>query len=231
MTAPTAPGAPDPQHEDDAPDDAGFTLVELMVAITMFLTLLALVLGGTITVSRALKDTRQFTTINEQSRVAIERLTRELRQASEITAVTIPATADGEVAMTFGVDFNGNQNLDAVAADPEILTYRYLPATDQLTLTANDASGTAVTQPILSDDVTAFSLDYRSSLWQYDTNGDGITRWSEIDATTGVGNKNGVLDAPELAKIDLVSITLTVLKGEHRQTYQTEVGLRNQAQS
>jgi type II secretory pathway pseudopilin PulG len=220
-----------PDVAEVAEDDAGFTLVELMVAITIFMTILALALAGTVTVSRALNDTRQFTTINEQSRVAMERITRELRQASEIVAVTIPSTVDGEVAVTFGVDFNGNQVLDTVAADPEVLTYRYEPATDRLTLTANDAAGDAITQPILSDDVSAFALDYRSSLWQYDSNGDGITRWSEIDATTGVGNKNGVLDAPELAKIDLVAITLTVLKGVHRQTYQTEVGLRNQAQS
>lgn len=211
--------------------DAGFTLAEMMVAVAIFMTLLVLVLSGTITVSRALKDTRALTSINEQARVALERMTRELRQASKITAVTIPTTPAGEVAMTFGVDFNGNQNLDVVAADPEVLTYRYRPAAEQITLTANDASGTAVTRPILSDDVTAFVLDYRSSLWQYDSNGDGITRWTEIDATTGVGNKNGVLDAPELVKIDLVAITLTVLDGVHRQTYQTEVGLRNQAQS
>ncbi|WP_148611635.1 PulJ/GspJ family protein [Nocardioides rubriscoriae] len=221
------------QRERRSPtrDDAGFTLAEMMVAISIFLTLLVLVLSGTITVSRALKDTRQFTAINEQARVATERLTRELRQASEILAVSIPSTTDGPAMMTFGVDFNGNRRLDDVAADPEVLTYRYDPTDDQLTLTANDAAGDAVTQPILSDDVTGFTLDYRSSLWQYDTNADGITSWTEIDATTGVGNKNGVLDAPELAKIDLVVISLTVLKGTHRQTYQTEVGLRNQAQS
>lgn len=217
-------------------DDAGFTLAELMVAISIFLTLLVLVVSGTITVSRALKDTRQFTAINEQARVATERLTRELRQASEIIAVTIPTTTDGAAALTFGVDFNGNRNLDAVAADPEVLTYRYDPTDDQLTLTANDAAGDAVTQPILSDDVTGFSLDYRSSLWQYDGNKDGVkdgvTTWREIDATPGVGNNNGLLDdADELAKIDLVVVSLTVLKGTHRQTYQTEVGLRNQAQS
>lgn len=213
------------------PVDAGFTLAELMVAITIFMTLLVLVLSGTITVSRALRDSRQFTSINEQARVAVERLTRELRQAREIIAVTIPSTPAGEVALRFGVDFNGNQNIDTVAADPEVLTYRYHPDTDRLTLTANDAAGDSVTQPILSDDVTAFELDYRSSRYEYDRNHDGVTRWDEIDATAGVGNQNGVLDAPELARIDLVSITLTMLEGTHRQTYQTEVGLRNQAQS
>ncbi|WP_139977533.1 PilW family protein [Nocardioides litoris] len=227
---PVTPDRPD-QPGADEPEDAGFTLVELIVATGIFLTLLVLVIAGSLTVSRALGDTRALTAINEQARVATERMVRELRQASEITAVTIPATSAGEVAMTFGVDFNGNRNLDVATADPEVLTYRYLPDVDRLTLTANDAAGNAVTQPILADDVTAFSLDYRSSLWQYDANGDGTTRWTEIDATPGVGNRNGVLDAPELAKIDLVTVTLTVLDGKHQQTYQTEVGLRNQAQS
>ena len=79
--------------------------------------------------------------------------------------------------------------------------------------------------------MTAFKLEYRSSLWQYDQNGDGITDWAEIDATPSVGNQNGRLDDPEIDKIDSVAITLSVMEGQHRQTYQTQVGLRNRAQS
>jgi hypothetical protein len=59
---------------------------------------------------------------------------------------------------------------------------------------------------------------------------DGITDWTELDSSA-IGNRNGVLDAPELAKIDLMAVTLSVLEGSHRQTYQTQVGLRNQAQN
>jgi prepilin-type N-terminal cleavage/methylation domain-containing protein len=217
--------------ELEVEQDAGFTLVELMVAIGIFLLLTTMVLSSVVSISKASTDVRQFTNINEQARIAVERLTRELRQAQEIRAVILPAAVGGDTSLTFGVDFNGNGAVDDVVADPEVLTYRYDAAHQRLTLTANDETGTAITRPILSEEVSAFSLDFRSSLWQYDSNGDGVTDWTELDAASGVGNNNHVLDAPELAKLDLVVITLSVLEGTHRQTYQTQVSLRNNAQS
>jgi prepilin-type N-terminal cleavage/methylation domain-containing protein len=218
-------------EEQEAERDAGFTLVELMVAIGIFLVLTTMVLSSVLSISNASTAVRQFTNINEQARIAVERLTRELRQAQEIRAVILPAAVGGDTSLTFGVDFNGNGGVDDVVADPEVLTYRYDAAHQRLTLTANDETGTAITRPILSEEVSAFSLDFRSSLWQYDSNGDGVTDWTELDAAPGVGNNNHVLDAPELAKLDLVVITLSVLEGPHRQTYQTQVSLRNNAQS
>lgn len=211
--------------------DGGYTLVELLTAIAIFMILIVIVMGTVISVSRAATTAKQFTSMNEQARIATERLTREMRQATEIRGATLPAAPGGDTSVTFGVDFNGNGVIESAVADPEIITYRYDASAQQLTLTANDESGTAVTRPILSDEVTAFTLDFRSSLWQYDSNGDGITTWQELDATPNIGNGNGVLDAPELKRIDLVAITLTVMDGPHKQTYQTQVGLRNQSQN
>ena len=217
--------------EEDERADGGFTLVEVLVAMGLFIMLMSIIMLMVTSASRATQDTRQFTNINEQARIATERLTRELRQAAEIRAVSLPTAPGGDLALTFGVDFNGNQVIDNVAADPEVLTYRYDASDEQLTLTANDELGNAVTRPILSEEVSAFDIQFRSSQWQYDANADGITDWTELDAAVGVGNQNHVLDAPELARIDLVWITLGVLEGTHRQTYQTQVSLRNQAQS
>lgn len=225
QAAPTGDGA-HPTGGDAGSD--GFTLVEMLVAMGMFTMLGVMVLTTVLSISRATGDTRQFTNINEQARIATERLTREARQASEVRGARLPATPGGDTEVTFGVDFNGNQVIDLATADPEVLTYRYDAANDRLTLTANDEYGNAVTRPILSDDVTGFALEFRSSLWQYDSNADGVTDWSELDAASGVGNTNGVLDAPELSRIDLLAVTLTVMEGQHQQTYATQVGLRNQ---
>lgn len=211
--------------------EAGFTLIEVLVATVIFIALLVMVMTAVVTISRATANARELTRINQQARVAMERMTRELRQASAILSAVLPATTGGSTSLTLGVDFNGNGVLDDVTADPEVLTYRYDAAADQLTLTANDEEGNSVTRPILASDVTGLTLTFRSSLWQYDTNRDGRTDWTELDAAAGVGNQNGVLDDPELAKIDLVAITLTVSEGSHTQTYQTQVTLRNQAQS
>lgn len=211
--------------------DEGFTLIEILVATGLFLMLIGIVMTTVVSINRATSNSKQLTNMNEQARIATERLSREMRQATEIRDAQLPSTTGGDTAVTFGVDFNGNNVIEAATLDPEIITYRYDASAQQLTLTANDENGTAVTRPILSDEVTAFEFGFRSSLWQYDANADGITTWQELDTAVGVGNQNGVLDAPELRRIDLVAVTLTVMDGEHAQTYQTQVGLRNQSQN
>jgi len=106
------------RSDDARTADEGFTLVEMLVAMGLFIMLMSMIMLMVTSASRATQDTRQFTNINEQARLAVERLTRELRQASEIRAVSLPATAGGDVTLTFGVDFNGNGVIDDVAADP-----------------------------------------------------------------------------------------------------------------
>ena len=199
--------------------------------MTLFAILTTAAMTVVLSTNRAVIATRSFTSANEQARIAFERITRELRQAEQIIDAHLPATPTDPVSITFTDDFNSNGVIDATAVDPEILTYRYDPAVDHVTLTANDPTGTAITRPILSDNVTRFDLQFRSSLWQFDKNGDGVTTWQELDASPSVGNGNGALDAPELAKIDSVVIELTITEGGHAQTYQTQVGLRNNALS
>ncbi len=208
--------------------DAGFTLIELAVAMTLMSVLLAIV-ATTVTGSKRSADTvQQVNNLNEEARLALNRISRELRQASEVTSVE---GTDGTTGLTFGVDFNGNGTLDSSSADPERLTYRYLG--NRILLSAADTSGTSVTQPILSGEVSAFALDYRSSNYSYDCNGDGQTRWQELDAAAcgpagnTVGNGNGKLDAGELPYIDSVVVSFSVLDGARKQDYRTQIDLRN----
>ena len=156
----------------------------------------------------------------------MERLARELRQANEVTAVQLPASSADATEMTIWVDFDGQGDKDQDAADPEILTYRWEPSTRLLTLTA-DQGGGVVTRPLLSSIVSGFSIDLYSSLWLYDADANGRTTWSELDAAgPPVGNKDGQPNV-ELARIDVVAISLTVLDGPHTQIYTTQVDLRN----
>ncbi|MGV8847745.1 PulJ/GspJ family protein [Tessaracoccus sp.] len=208
----------------------GFTLMELLVAISIFSVLGATVLSGLIATAKTVDDVRSITNLTEEARVSTERMSRELRQASAILDAHLPASATDYTSVTFGVDFNGDHILQVNAADPEIVTYRFDPGSGQLTLTANDLSGAAVTRPILAANVTSFALVFTSSLWEYDTNGNGVTDWTEIDASA-LGNHNAIFDAGEFDRIDSVGLTLQLLDGSRAQTYTTQVDLRNRNQN
>ena len=213
--------------------DEGVSLVEVLVTMGLFSMLGTLLLGLALSTGKVTQDIRTLTNVNEESRLAMERMTRELRQASVITDIHLPATASDATALTFWTDFDGDGAQDANAADPELLTYRWDPVTSRLTLTANDAGGTAVTRPVLAANVSAFTLGLRTSEWQYDGSiasqpPDGETTWQELDAAGApLGNANGAPDGNELANIDLVEVSMTVLDGVRAQTYNTQVDLRN----
>lgn len=202
--------------------DAGISLIEVLVGMGLFAVLGTLLLGFALSTSRVSEDTRALTTMNERSRLVMERLTRELRQAQAIQVVKLPPAATTSV--TFWTDFDGLPG-EGTIADPEVLTYTWDPSTKNLTLSAKGMTGAA---SVLATDVSSFTLGLRSSKWQYDANADGRTSWEELDAAGApVGNANGVPDGPELDNIDLVEISMTVQEGDRVQTYSTQVDLRN----
>ncbi|GAA0635540.1 hypothetical protein GCM10009547_44610 [Sporichthya brevicatena] len=208
--------------------DQGFTLVELLVAMVLTSVIGALLLGAALGARKVTDDARLNSELTADVRRAMERLVRELRQAGTLLQVDLPATPTAPTAITFWADFDNDGHQDFDAADPEVLTYRYTPATGQITLTVNDAGGHAVTTPILAENVTRFTLSLRSSQWQYDRNADGVVDWSEIDATPApIGNQNGKPDGAELARIDSVVLEVAVFRGGRKQEYRTQVDFRN----
>ena len=218
-------------EDADMPRDSGVSLVEVLVAIGLFGVLASLLLGFAISTSRVTEDVRQLTGLSEESRLAMERLTRELRQANAVVDVDLPATATDTTSLTFWTDFDGNGLRDINAADPEVLTYRWNPPAGRLTLTANDPDGTAVTRPVLAGNVTGWTIGLRSSMRQSLAHCDCSTTWPEHDAGAAGGNGTGRPDGPELDRIDAIRIELTVRDGQRSQRYRTEVDLRNRNQS
>jgi prepilin-type N-terminal cleavage/methylation domain-containing protein len=220
----------EPADDTEEKRDQGMTLIEVLVAMALFGVLSSLLLGLAISTNHVTQDTRERTGVAEETRTAMERMTREVRQSAGISAVTLPTVAAPDItSFTFWTDFDGDGVVDTNAADPEVLTYRWNRATERLSLTAQTDSG-AETRPVLAANVTAFDLELRSSEWAYDTDGNGITTWQELDAKGApVGNQNATADAPELAHIDLLAVSLTVTDGSGSQTYRTQIDLRNRS--
>jgi prepilin-type N-terminal cleavage/methylation domain-containing protein len=224
-------------------DAGGFTLVELLVSLTLFSVLGAIVLSTILVARDATDSTRLTSDLNEEARVALNRISRELRQAKELIDVrdasnnAVQASAPTAArSFTFSADFDGDTVIEANAADPEVLTYSWNGS--QLLLTAADPSGAVVTSPVLAGHVTSFSIEFRSSLWQHDCDGVNGTLWTELDKLQGpagacgsadVGDNSLSLTTAELRHIDNVVIRITVLQGVKRQDYRVQVDMRNAA--
>jgi hypothetical protein len=217
-----------PRFAVAGPRDAGSSLSEMVVSVGLVAVLSTAMMAAALSTRDVGADARELTMVNEESRLAMERLVRELRQASTLLSLHLPATAAEDTVLTFWTDFNGNGTADFSAADPEVLTYRWQPGAGTLTLTANDTAGTSVTRPVLAANVSAFTVVPRSSLWQYDADHDGLTSWTELDAAGApVGDADGVLGSTELDHVDSLVLSITVAAGTHRQSYDTQVDLRN----
>ena len=222
-------------HSSDS--QRGMTLVELLVGSTLFLLLSGLVLGSTISTARVAKSSREVNDLNEEARVLINRISRELREAKEIRAVTNPVghgySATSGTSITFWVDLNGDgSDVVATGGDPEVITYTYQPGTTSGRVLLQ-VPGNAV--PVLAGQVTKFDITYTSSKYQYDGTltgvKDGKVTWEELDgypSGSAVGNGNRQLD-DELGSIDSVKIDFSVFKQPRTQNYQTQIALRNRS--
>lgn len=217
-------------------EDDGFTLIELLVSMGLFAILTTVLFSVVLSSANTFTSVRQSTDLNEQARLVLNRMSREMRQAQKIVSVTQP---DGDpcfstnpvsctnVRIVFDVDFNGDGVITtSTSTDPEELTYRYDGVNQQLFLEA-----TGFSQPILSSNVTAFKLTYTSSNYKCDANKDGTVSWQELDSTPApcglsVGNSDGVLNS-ELTNVDAITVDISLLTGTKRQDYRTKINLRN----
>lgn len=210
----------------------GFTLIELLITLFLFAILTSVLFTVVMNNVNVVRSVRQSTDLNEESRLVLNRMSRELRESQSILTVTNPAgsTFDPGVdsAVTFDVDFNGNGAIEPLASDPERITYRYKVNERRLLLQAGGQE-----LPILAENVEFFRLNYTSKKFECDANADGTVTWEELDVAPSpcpadLGNANGVLDT-ELDAVNSVMIELTVLTGTRQQDYRTQLDLRNRA--
>lgn len=213
----------------DPVDDSGFTLVELLVAMALFSVLGGILLGIGLSTGSMASQTRQLATVGDESRLGMERMTRELRESAKIAAVSFPSAATDPTTVKLWADFNLDGCINPSAADPEELTYTWDPTTQYLSQTAV-VGATPRTSRLLSTKVSAFTVTLSSSAWQYDsTPSDGKpTTWQDIDNSSIGDHSQSSFTDTELEYLDLVGLSVTTREGSHQKTYSTQVDLRNQ---
>ena len=240
----------------NAPEGAdGFSLVELLIAMVVVVIVLVAIMSAVVNSARLVTTTGQLHTVNEEARQALNRISRDVRQATSVVAAVNPDgpgfNPDQVVGLRIRADFDGDGCIGGLplpgisspclaynAANPEDISYCFEPTTKQLYVIDNQATPTVTPisaaspscaggRPLLAGNVSGFTVAYRSNVYRDDHDGDGITTWGEIDAAgPPEGNQNGLLDV-ELTSVDSVVVRLTMTVNGHSQDYRTQIDLRN----
>ena len=140
----------------------GFTLIELIVSMSVMMVLLAVTFSAVMASNNAVATTSQQQGLNEEARQAINRMARDLRQATKVTTAVNPDgpafSATGLTAIRLAADFDGDGCVAGVVpvpapvpaptsclayngGNPEDITYCFEPSSRQLYVIDNSAAG------------------------------------------------------------------------------------------
>jgi len=199
-------------------DDRGYTLVEFAVAMGIFLIFMSVVTPFMFSQIQGALRTEDRVDLQQNARIALRTMTRELRQATELyDSVDKPS---GKTEVSFGVDFDGNGVIDSynnTAAPLEQITYYYTPVDETLYRGRKKNVGSPLAEHV--QDVI-FTM-YGSNL-VLDGNGDGVVDEDELDT-----NGNNKIDGPELANVTRLTIELDMAGGDVTQTFEAQAFMRN----
>lgn len=234
--------------------EAGFTLVELLIGGTLLLVVMSIALTAVTQFAETGRRVRTDHNLNEEARNSLNRIAREIRQASKLTYVVNPDgiyNPNAVTTLSLEADFNGDgctgpQSVCSGTDDvnnPEVISYCFDPQATgthkgnlwliRQGLTAAPANcQISGALPILAGNVDGFKLSYRSDLYRFDTApSDGVTTWQELDAAPapygdGVAS-DGNINTAALKGITSVTVELLMRSGSRTQTYHTQIELRN----
>jgi len=204
-------------------EQSGFTLVEILVAMSLFAVLsigfYSVMLAGV----RNSDATEAIVNISEEARFGFNRMVRDTREALRISDVTMGPGAS--VSYTVEIDFDFDGDIEPAAGEVE--TFAYDEAAETITL--NGETLVAGVTPVAGTEV----FDFSSNLLQFedDATRDGVATWQEIDtpppARTDGGNADGVLNGAEFPYLTNVTFAFQVTSGDRTTEFYSEAQLRN----
>lgn len=187
--------------------EGGFTLIELLVSVLILSVLMAgafLFLWG----ASSHWQTGQATAdVNDNARLGLNRMTRELRQGTQVTAAQTNE-------LSFTVDFGAGEGVETV-------TYSFEPGAGGETGTVLRSTSAISGEAVLMDNVESVEFTYYGNDYRCDDDADGEISYAEVQDCS----------ATPLAKIARVDIELTMkATGGTSQVFFGQAWLRNRAE-
>jgi prepilin-type N-terminal cleavage/methylation domain-containing protein len=222
----------------------GFTITEMMVVVLLLSVLIGVFYSFLFGGERAARDGRNWLEANQNARLALERMSRELREADQILSV------GGETQIEFQADLDQSGAFATVTYTPDItdeekITYTYDGGADELKV---NTAVTGTASAVLASNIGGFRFRYFASDPKVDIGcsgfngtapsdcaaGDGTVHWQELDwaedhspPLLGYGDDDGSLSNAELNHVTQIVIEMTVGIRNQRHEYRATVELRN----
>jgi len=142
------------------PKAAGFTLVEMMVAIAIGMIVIASVAGTFSAQTRQNKAEEEISQMHQNVRGALDLISRELMQAGykapggSVTGVTYSATQ-----LLLQADLDGNGTIDTGSSSLEYIVYAYDSSNNRITRKL----GSGGTPEAVADNITQFDFAYKDA--------------------------------------------------------------------
>ncbi len=185
--------------------ESGFTLIEILVTLMVFTVVMTGMFGFLWGVTHNWRTGKDSADVTENARQGLNRMTRELMQASQVTE------AD-PTRVSFAVNFGDGW---------QTITYAFQPSANGSPGTIWRSSSTAPGQSTLINGVDHVQFAYYGNDFRCDANGDGVIDYSEI---LGCGGS--------VAMIARVDIQLTLSAGNSApQSFVQQSWLRNRPNS
>jgi prepilin-type N-terminal cleavage/methylation domain-containing protein len=219
----------------------GFTLIEVLVAITILAVVGTTFISLMVSTTRSAQDAKDVVRVSEEARLGFTRMVRDTREATKVTdapaVVGAPATH-----YKIAVDFDANGTIAADGTknpqgDYEVLEFSFTDG-DGDGIGTIRLNGEALIRRVTCVEESGVCLskfDFRSNRLEYDWNSDGVVTWKELDeaapgpphSVIGVGNNNGRLDGNELSRISDVVLRFRVTSNDMASNFFAEAQLRN----
>ena len=154
---------------------AGFTLTEMMVAITIGMIVIASVTGTFTAQTRQNNAEEQISQLHQNVRGALDLITRDLMQAGyKAPGGSVTGVSYSTTQLLIQADLNANSTIDTSNTSLEYIVYAYDSANKQITRQL----GTSGTADVVADNITSFTFNY------YDANGTTTTSSASIRKLT-----------------------------------------------